>query len=289
MPTARCHGIDLEYTTDGDPADLPLLLVAGLGQQLIGWPQGLVERLCARGVFLVRFDNRDSGLSTKFQGTPDLGALLGGDPSSAAYLVEDMADDAATLLDVLGIRSAHVAGVSMGGMITQALVIRHPDHVNSACSIMSTTGDRAVGAPTDAAITALLRPPGTDRAEAIANAVEISRVIGSPRYPEDQEILQQRAAAAFDRCYCPDGTVRQLAAVLASADRSNGLRGVRVPFLAIHGEDDPLIACSGGVATAAAVPGAQLRTFPGMGHDLPRELWDDLVDALLDNMTRAGR
>ena len=158
----------------------------------------------------------------------------------------------------------------MGGMITQALVINHPDRFLSACSIMSTTGDRSVGAPTGEAMTALLRPVATSREEAIEASLAGSRVIGSPAYPTDEGMLRARAAAAYDRCYCPDGTARQLAAVLASPDRTEGLHGVRMPFLVIHGEADPLVTLSGGQATAAAVPGSKLITIPGMGHDLPR-------------------
>ena len=288
MPTAHVNGIDIEYTTEGNPSDPSLLLVMGLGGQLIAWPQGFVDGLTARGFFVIRYDNRDCGHSTKFEGTPDFVALFAGDPASAPYLVEDMADDAAALLAELGIARTHVIGVSMGGMITQALVINHPDLFLSASSVMSTTGDRSVGMPTGEAATALLRPPATNREEAIEASLEGSRVIGSPGYPTDEEILRERAGAAYDRSYCPDGTARQLAAILASPDRTEGLHGVRMPFLVIHGEADPLIVLSGGQATAAAVPGAKLITIPGMGHDLPQALWSTVTDAIVANTELAS-
>ena len=171
----------------------------------------------------------------------------------------------------------------MGGMITQALVIRSPELFATACSVMSTTGDPSVGAPTGEALTALLRPVATSREEAIEASMEGSVVIGSPKYPTDESVLRERAAAAYDRSYCPEGTVRQLGAILASPDRTEGLRGVDMPFLVIHGEEDPLVTLSGGQATAAAVPGAKLITVPGMGHDLPKALWEELIDAIVAN------
>ncbi len=283
MTTAHVNGVDIEYVTEGDPADPPLLLVMGLGGQLIAWPQGFVDGLRARGFYLIRYDNRDCGLSTKFEGMPDIAALFGGDASSAPYRVEDMAEDAAALLQHLGVERAHVVGVSMGGMITQALAVHHADQFRTACSIMSTTGDRSVGAPTGEAMSALLRPVATSREEAIEASLEGSRVIGSPKYPTADSYLRERAAAAYDRSYCPDGTARQLGAILASPDRTEGLHGVRMPFLVIHGEDDPLVTLSGGEATAAAVPGSKLITIPGMGHDLPEALWADFTDAIVAN------
>ena len=288
MPTAHANGIDIEYRTEGDPSDPPLLLVMGLGGQLTAWPRGFVDGLRDHGFFIIRFDNRDCGLSTKFEGTPEFIALFSGDASSAVYRIEDMADDAVALLDELGVARAHVVGASMGGMITQALVIHHEDRFVSACSIMSTTGDRSVGTPTGEAVTALMRPTALTRAEAIEASLEGSRVIGSPQYPTDEAVLRERAAAAFDRSYCPDGTARQLAAILASPDRTEGLHGVRLPFLVIHGEADPLVTLGGGQATAAAVPGAKLLTIPGMGHDLPEELWGTVTDAIVANTALAS-
>src|SRR6516225_4267694 len=288
MPTAHANGIDIEYRTEGDPADPVLLLVMGLGGQLIAWPQGFVDGLRTRGFYVIRYDNRDCGLSTKFEGMPDISALFAGDTSSAAYRIEDMADDAAALLAELGIPQAHVVGVSMGGMITQAMVINHQDLLLSACSIMSTTGDRSVGAPTGEAIAALLRPVATSREEAVEASLEGSRVIGSPKYPTDEAFLRKRAEEAYDRSYCPDGTARQLAAVLASPDRTEALHEVRLPFLVVHGEADPLVTLSGGEATAAAVPGSKLITIPGMGHDLPEPLWPTITEAIVTNTELAS-
>ncbi len=283
MPKVHANGIDIEYLVDGDPSDRPLLLVMGLGAQLITWPQGFVDDLCERGFFVIRYDNRDSGLSTKLVGTPEITALFSGETSSAPYLIEDMADDAAGLLSELDLPKVHVVGASLGGMITQALAIHHQDRFLSACSIMSTTGNRAVGAPTGEAITALLRPIATTRDEAIEASLAGSRVIGSPGYPVDEATLRTRAAAAYDRSYCPEGTARQLAAVLASPDRTEGLHGVQLPFLVLHGEADPLVTLSGGEATAEAVPGAKLITYPGVGHDLPELLWPDITEAIATN------
>jgi pimeloyl-ACP methyl ester carboxylesterase len=244
--------------------------------------------LCERGYHVIRFDNRDSGLSTKVEGMPEITALFGGDMSSAPYLIEDMADDAAGLLTELGIAKAHVVGASMGGMITQALAIHHQERFLSACSIMSTTGDRTVGAPTGDAISALLRPVATSREEAIEASVAGSKVIGSPAYPVDEQILRTRAAAAYDRSYCPEGTARQLAAILASPDRTLGLHSVDLPFLVLHGEADPLVTLGGGQATSEAVPGAKMITYPGMGHDLPEVLWNEITQAIAANMALAA-
>jgi pimeloyl-ACP methyl ester carboxylesterase len=283
VPTAHVNGIDIEYVTHGDAGDPALLLVMGLGAQLITWPDGFVQRLVDCGFHVIRYDNRDSGLSTKFDGTPDIVALFSGDVSSAPYMIEDMADDGAALLSELGIERAHVVGASMGGMIVQAMVIRHAAQFLSACSIMSTTGDRTVGQPTGEAMAALMRPMAQSRDEAIAASLEASRVIGSPAYPANEDELVERAAAAYDRSYSPYGTARQLAAILASPDRTDGLRRVEMPFLVVHGEADPLVTLSGGQATAAAVPDAKLMVLPGMGHDLPDALWPVIIDAVVAN------
>jgi pimeloyl-ACP methyl ester carboxylesterase len=207
--------------------------------------------------------------------------------SSVLYTIEDMADDAIGLLDELGVARTHVVGVSMGGMITQSLAINYPARFLSACSIMSTTGDRTVGAPTGEAVAALLRPPAVNREEAVAASLEGSRVISSPGFPFDVDLMTRRAEAAYDRSYCPEGTARQLGAILGSPDRTEGLRRVTIPFLVIHGEEDPLVTVSGGKATAAAVPGSELVLIPGMGHDLPDAAWDRIIDAIVANTALA--
>ncbi len=290
MPQVETNGVRLEYEAMGDPADPPLLLVMGLGAQMTTWPDGFCRLLVDRGYYVVRYDNRDCGLSTHFDhvALPDLMALLSGQSAEVPYDLNDIAADAAGLLDALGLAPAHVVGASMGGMIVQALAVNHPDHVRSVCSIMSTTGAPGVGQPTTEAAAALLVPPATTRDEAIENSVAGSRVIAGKGFPFPEDEVRRRAAEAYDRAFDPAGVVRQMAAILASPDRTEGLGAVRVPFLVIHGADDPLVTLSGGEATAAAVPGAVLMVVPGMGHDLPAPVWTELTEAIADNAAKAG-
>ena len=292
MQTTRAGDVELAYETFGSPEGAPLLLVMGLATQMIGWPDDLCRMLAERGLYVVRFDNRDIGLSTHLDsaGAPDVLAVMGGDHSRVAYRLADMAEDTAGLLDALGLDSAHVVGASMGGMIAQSLAIRHPERVRSLTSIMSTTGDPAVGAPAEAALGVLLAPPATDRESAVQRAVDTYRVIGSPGFEFDEHGLRERAGLSFDRAYDPAGVARQLAAILASPDRTADLARVAVPTLVVHGAQDALVDVSGGRATAAAIPGAELLVVEGMGHDLPRAVWPQLVDriaALVDRVERA--
>jgi pimeloyl-ACP methyl ester carboxylesterase len=289
VPDVLSNGIRLRYETLGGDDDPALLLIMGLGAQLIDWPQEFCERLAGRGLRVIRFDNRDAGLSDGFAhlGVPDVRAILGGDATTVPYLLADLAADAAGLLDALGIARAHVTGLSLGGMIAQQLAIDHPDRVASLCSIMSTTGDRAVGRPTPEAAALLGMPPAANRDAAVANSMASARIIGSPGFPATEEELLTRARAKYDRAYNPLGTLRQYAAALGSPDRTAALRGVTAPTVVIHGEDDPLIAVSGGRATADAVPGAELLVIAGMGHDLPRAVWPRIVDAIVRNTERA--
>lgn len=282
MPYAPSNGIELYYETHGDPGGRPLLLVMGLGAQLTLWEPGLCDLLVRQGFYVIRFDNRDVGLSSKIEGgpQPDIAKAMAGDHSTASYTLWDMADDAAGLLDHLRIARAHIAGASMGGMIVQCMAIRHGSRVRSMTSIMSTTGNPAVGQPQPEAMAALLAPPPESREAAIEQGLKTWKIIGSPGYPPDEAELRARLAADYDRCFYPEGTARQLVAILATGDRTEGLRGVRVPTLVIHGEADPLVTLSGGQATAEAVPGARLLTFPGMGHDLPKQLWPQFAEAL---------
>jgi pimeloyl-ACP methyl ester carboxylesterase len=274
--TATANGIALAYETFGDPARPPVLLVMGLGAQMIGWHDDFCGAL-ALGRHVVRFDNRDAGESQWLEGDVDLAACAAGDTSSAAYSLEDMAGDAAGLLDSLGIGAAHVVGASMGGMIVQTLAITHPERVLSVTSIMSTTGQPGIAQPTEAATAVLLSPPAGNRNEAMERAVAASRVLGSTGYPRDEDDIRARAGRAWDRGVNPSGFARQLAAIYTSGDRTPALRSLDVPALVVHGEDDPLVPVTGGEATAAAIPGADLWTVPGMGHDLPRALWPDLI------------
>jgi pimeloyl-ACP methyl ester carboxylesterase len=289
MPDVRSNGLTISYETLGDPSDPALLLVMGLGAQLIDWPDEFCEMLAARGFHVIRFDNRDIGLSTWLDelGPPDLAAIFGGDFATVPYLLSDLAADTAGLLKELGVAKAHVVGASMGGMIAQQLVIDHPDLVASVCSIMSTTGDRMVGHPTPEAAAALMRPPAADRDGAIAAAVATSRVIGSTGFEVVEADLVRRASAKYDRAFHPAGTQRQYAAIIASPDRTSALAAVAVPALVVHGEADPLVGVSGGRATAAAIPGAELLVIPGMGHDLPHGVWPTVVDAIVTNATRS--
>jgi pimeloyl-ACP methyl ester carboxylesterase len=288
LPRCHANGIEIEYDTFGSPTDPVMLLIMGLNMQMTGWDPEFCTRLADRGFSVIRFDNRDIGLTTHLDSAPvpDLGAVFAGDHSQVTYLLADFADDAAGLLTALGIEAAHVVGVSMGGMITQELLLRHPDKVLSACSIMSTTGAPDVGQPAPDALAALLRPAAANREEAIDGGVATWRVLQSPAYPPAEEYLRERQAAFYDRSYHPAGTVRQVAAISASPDRTPGLKAVSTPTLVLHGEADPLVNVSGGRATAAAIPGAELRTYPGMGHDLPRELWDTFVDEIAANAAR---
>jgi len=296
MPTARVNGIELCYESTGEESGSAILLVAGLGMQLTGWPEEWSERLAGAGHYVIRFDNRDIGLSAHLveDGKPDLLAWLGGRDPNVGYGLADMADDAAALLEHLGVESAHVVGISMGGMIAQVLAINHAPRVRTLCSIMSTTGDHAVGQPSAAAVTTMLRGAPETRAAAIDYAVEMFGVIGSPGYPSDEELDRERFAAAYDRDHDPDGVARQLGAILTSGDRTEALHQVSVPTLVIHGDSDPLVDVSGGEATARAIPGARLLLIEGMGHDLPAQLYDRLLDAILthvsaaDDMTATG-
>jgi pimeloyl-ACP methyl ester carboxylesterase len=289
LSVPRRPAIDIAHERFGDPSAPAVLLTMGLGTQMIGWPDDFCSALVDRGLQVIRFDNRDVGLSTHLSDAPepDVMAALQGDASSAAYTVSDMAADAVALLDALGIDSAHIVGASMGGMIVQALAIEHPERVRSLTSIMSSTGDHTVGQATPAALSALLAPPAAGRAEAIERSVSIYRVIGSPGFALDEDELRRRAALSYDRAYDPRGVARQLVAVLASPDRTEGLRSVAMPTLIIHGADDPLVDVSGAHATAAAMPGAELVVFPGMGHDLPRALWPEIVGRIAELVDRA--
>jgi pimeloyl-ACP methyl ester carboxylesterase len=290
---AQANGIELEYDTFGDDADPALLLVMGLGAQMVAWDEEFCRLLAGRGFHVIRFDNRDVGLSTRFEHADDLNvpaavmASLSGGKVEAPYRLGDMADDAFGLLDALGLERAHVVGVSMGGMIAQTMAIAHPERLRSLTSIMSTTGDREVGNPTPEALTLLMTRPPSDRDGYLDNAVSSSRLLHGNVLPFDADRARERAGLAFDRAFYPIGVGRQLVAILASGDRTDALGGVTVPTLVIHGDADPLVDHSGGVATAKAVPGAELRTIEGMGHDLPVECWDEIVDAIARHAARA--
>ena len=293
MPRAHANGIEIEYESFGDPEDPALLLVMGLGAQMILWPEEFCEALADRGHHVVRFDNRDIGLSTRLDhaGLPDvvgaLAAVAQGRPVAAPYRLADMAADAAGLLDALDLSSAHVVGASMGGMIAQTLAVEHPGRVRTLTSIMSTTGDPSLPQARPEAMAMLLTPAPTQRAAAIEHGVRLWRTIGSPGFPFDEAEVRATAGRAFDRGVSPAGVARQLVAILASGSRRDVLAGVRAPTLVIHGAADPLIPVEAGRATAAAVRGAELLEIDGMGHDLPRALWPTLVDAIAKHAAQA--
>ena len=284
MPNAAVNGIELAYEVHGPDDGEPLVLVMGLGSTLVSWDDEFVAGLVDRGFRVVRFDNRDVGLSTKLDRVQtnmaeQIMRAMAGEAVDAPYDLSDMANDTAGLLDHLGIGSAHVVGASMGGMIAQTLAIEHPDRVRTLTSIMSTTGDLDVGQASAEAAAVLLQRPANDREGAIANALQTWRVIGSPDH-FDPERVRRRAGAAYDRGYHPAGVARQLLAVAASGSRTARLREVAVPTLVIHGELDPLIGVSGGRRTAEAVPGARLLVIEGMAHDLEPVFWSPIIEAI---------
>jgi pimeloyl-ACP methyl ester carboxylesterase len=293
MPRADTGEVTLEYDTFGSPADPPLLLVMGFGAQMIAWPAGLCERLAGGGRFVIRFDNRDCGLSSKLEGQGADAASVIAEASAgdferaqelAAYTLSAMSDDALALLTALGIERAHVVGASMGGMIAQTMAIEHPERVLTLTSMMSTTGEREFGRSTPEAQQALMTPPPADRAgyvEAIARTL----IWRSKRYP-DLAGARELAGESYDRCYCPAGVGRQLTAMVASGSRAEGLRNLQVPTLVMHGLDDTLIAPSGGERTAELIPDAQLLLLEDMGHDRPEPLWPQICGAILAHSDR---
>ena len=286
---ARVNDLDIAYETFGDRGDRPLLLIMGLGAQMLLWREELCELLADRGFFVIRFDNRDVGLSSKTPGRPPrVWPAFMGRRIVAAYTLDDLADDAARLLDQLGIEAAHVVGASMGGMIAQTVAARHPDRVLSLTSIMSTTGDRKVGRARRRMLPILLRRPRPGRELNVARAARVFRAIGSPGFPFDEEGVREIAGRSYDRCFHPAGAGHQLAAILASGDRTTALRSIRAPTLVVHGTDDPLVHVSGAKATAKAIPDAELMLIDGMGHDLPRDVWPRIVDGIAANADRAG-
>lgn len=277
--------IELAYETFGDPGDPPMLLIMGLGAQMILWPEELCELLARRGYYVIRFDNRDVGRSTILTvPPPTIQAMMAGE-AQAPYGFEEMAGDAAGLLDHLGIERAHIVGSSMGGMIAQRFALDHPERTLSLTSIMSTTGNREVGGPTERAWAVLTTAPPTDRDGYVEATVAARSVIGTQ--PPDVERTRRLAERMYDRGYHPKGTARHLAAVAVAGDRTAELGSLRVPAVVIHGSEDPLITPSGGEATAAAIPGAELVIIDGMGHDLPPVHHQRIADAIVSVAERA--
>jgi pimeloyl-ACP methyl ester carboxylesterase len=284
MPQTSANGVDIEFEVLGDTSDPTVLLVAGLGAQLVSWDDEFCARLIDRGMSLVRFDNRDVGLSGSVDDGRDPMALvasrLSGEEVDAPYLLSDMANDAMAVLDAVGVEHAHVMGMSMGGMIAQTIAIEHGHRVRSLTSIMSTTGDPDVGLPDPAVLGTVLAPaPADDPAAAVEHKLRISAAIGSPGM-FDADRARRRAEREVARSVNPLGTVRQLVAIMSSPSRSAALRSVDVPALVVHGDVDPLVNVSGGRRTHECLPAAELMVFEGMGHDLPPAFWDPLADAV---------
>ncbi|HEX6835443.1 MAG TPA: alpha/beta fold hydrolase [Polyangia bacterium] len=271
MPRAHANGIELEYESFGDPKKPPLVMIMGLGAQMIVWPDELCQLIAQKGFHVIRYDNRDVGGSTK---------------PATGYTLDDMADDAAGLLDALDLPSAHVVGASMGGFIAQLFALRHPARVRSLCIIMSSTGARDVGGAAPDILPMLMQPVPLEREASIDYRLAIGRRLSSPDYPFDEARIRAIIAAAYDRCFFPLGAQRQLAAVMAAPDRTARLAEVRAPTLVLHGSADPIVAPSGGEAIARAIPGARLHVFPGMGHDLPAALWPTFADEIAENASK---
>jgi pimeloyl-ACP methyl ester carboxylesterase len=274
--------VELCYETFGDLGDPAVLLIMGLGTQMLGWRPEFCELIAAEGYFVVRFDNRDVGRSTHFaeHKPPSLRELVTRRPKDPAYTLDDMADDAAGLLDTLGLGAAHVVGASMGGMIAQMVAVRHPEKVRSLVSIMSTTGAQRVGRPALKVLPFFLKAPAQERGEAIEGVVKLFGIVGSPGFERDVAATRELAGMSFDRSSDRRGGGRQLAAIFASGNRERQLRTITAPTLVIHGTDDKLVAPSGGRATARAIPGAHLELIRGMGHDLPPGAWGRLVELI---------
>jgi pimeloyl-ACP methyl ester carboxylesterase len=280
--------IELCYETFGEATDPPLLLVMGLATQMIGWPDDFCRELAGHGFHVVRFDNRDAGRSTHGDGPPPSIAQLARRSGSAArYTLADMADDAGGLLRELDLAPAHVVGASMGGMIAQTLAARHPESVRSLVSIMSTTGSRWAGQPALRIYPLLVSRPSAGREAYVERTVKVFSTIGSRGFPQDLDAIRDVAARSYDRDHDPRAPGRQLAAILASGDRTRELRRIVAPTLVIHGTTDPMVSVSGGRATAKAIRDAELMLIEGMGHDLPRAVWPRILDGIEKTAARA--
>ncbi len=295
MPNVKANGIRIEYDTIGNSSSPPLLLIMGLGGQLIHWDADFCGKLADKGLFIIRFDNRDTGLSTKFEGAgpPDISglfnALMKGQTIETPYTLNDMADDAAGLLAALNIEKAHICGSSMGGMIAQTLAIRHPQRLLSLISIYGTTGNPNLPPPQPAAMEALMTPPPAEREAYIEYNVKTMKAIAGSGFPFDEQFIRSISAQAYDRAFYPQGVGRQMMAVMTQENREPALASVSVPALVIHGTADPLVPPAHGTQTANAIPGAQLLLIEGMGHDLPhiKGPWPQVIDAIADHTKNA--
>lgn len=285
---AQVNGIVIAHQVFGDPAAPPLMLISGLGGQMINWHETLCSQLALRGYRVIRFDNRDVGLSTKFEraGVPDICELTGaqerGEAVQAPYSLKDVAEDAIGLLDVLEVETAHVVGSSMGGRIAQMMAVDHPERIRTLTTIMATMGEPGFPPPKPEALEVLLTPTPADRAGYIESTVHGARVLSGPGFPIHEERIRDRAGLAYDRCFHPEGVTRQLAALMTAGSSKHALKSLKIPTLVIHGSEDPLIPVACAKDIARTVPGATLLIIEGMGHalgDTP-EIWPRLVDAI---------
>ncbi len=292
MTKAKVNNIELEYDTFGDPTSKPLLLVMGLGAQMIFWLEEFCEQLVNQGFYVIRFDNRDVGLSTKIEkaGVPNvIGAITAaqkGEQVKSPYSLEDMADDAMGVLDALNIDKAHICGASMGGMIVQLITIRHPNRVLSLTSIMSSTGNPELPQAKPEVLQLLFKPAPTEREAYIEESVKRRLILYGSGFTMDEDLARKLAGQAFDRCFYPQGMMRQLMAIIANGNRKSALAAIKLPTLVIHGGDDPLVPVEGGKDTAEAIHGSELIIIDGMGHSLPPETWTQITEAITENSTK---
>jgi pimeloyl-ACP methyl ester carboxylesterase len=286
MPRIKANNLTIEFETFGEPDAKPLLLVMGLGAQMIAWDENFCQQLADAGHFVIRYDNRDVGLSTYFDdhGVPDFKELavelMTKGSVEVPYTLDDMAMDGISLLDELGIEQAHICGASLGGMIVQAMAINHGNRILSMTSIMSTTGNPDLPPAHPEAMEALTSERADDPQHAMNRAVEVSKIIGSTGFERDEERIRTKALESYDRAYYPDGVTRQMAAVMAHGDRRPGLNQLQLPCLVIHGDIDPLVPVTGAHDTHQNVPGAELMIIEGMGHDMPKGAWHQIVEGI---------
>ena len=295
MPNVKTNGIQIEYDTFGDPSSTPLLLIAGIGLQMIIWDQEFCNRFVENGYFVIRFDNRDAGLSTKFEeaGIPDMQkemeSAMQGKKINAPYTFDDMADDALGLLTALNIDKAHICGMSMGAHIAQTIAIRQPSRVLSLISIYGQTGNPELSKPKPEIRQLLFTPPPKDREGIIDQTINTLKILSGPGFPFNEERRRQQVEEAFDRCFYPIGRIRQFVAGMASGNRKPALMSLSIPTLVVHGSDDPLILVEGGRDTAEAISGSELLIIEGMGHDLPSDgAWPQIINAMLSHLEKVN-
>lgn len=293
MPSVRANGISIEYEEFGSQDSPPLLLIMGLGGQMVMWDESFCNQLADRGFRVIRYDNRDVGLSTKFHErcpNPDqlIIALLQGRSVNPPYTLDDMAQDAAGLLQALGIPSAHVVGASMGGMIAQLLAIHHPQHVRTLTSIMSTTGNPDLPQAKPDVLALLMQPVPTERQARIEQGMVVWRALAGPGFEFDEAGTRELVELSYDRDPDPAGTARQLLAIMTASSRKDALSAVTIPTLVIHGDADPLAPIAGGFDTAEAIPDAEMLVIEGMGHELPEGAWPRVMDAIVELTQRAA-